>query len=227
MAELERCLQERDSAISVLQCNFKTSQDIANKLNKELNRIKVQNHEHIADIIKEHRADIKQRKKDYGKLKSENIKLKKKLDALPHLTYVDRKDSRNESLNSHRSEKVSSTVTKCNLMESTSEDHLSCSICAVTLFNYVPTYFCGEKVNPSCVKCLGDDGLDTFFSFPTGMPTSLVSHWIPSHEECEFGKCSLSSIASMKSHYVRIPDPGGSFSAMEDLMQKFRILFNQ
>ena len=165
------------------------------------------------------RCQAKKKKRDYGKLKSENIKLKKKLDALQQLSYVDRKDPRNESLDSYQSES--------NLMESTSEDHLSCSICGVTLFNYVPTYFCGEKVNPSCSKCFGDDGLDTFFSFPTGMPISLVSHWIPSLEECEFGKCSLSSITLMKSHYVRIPDPGGSFSAMEDLMQEFRILFNQ
>ena len=107
------------------------------------------------------------------------------------------------------------------------EDSLAdvCSICAVTIANYVPDYFCGEPLNPACIRCKSAASIeepDPFSSFPVfGMPISLASHWnpIPAFQE---NSLDISSILSMRSHYVRIPDPGATFSSMEHLLQDFR-----
>ena len=55
--------------------------------------------------------------------------------------------------------------------------------------------------------------------------SSLASHWIPS-SNCDYNSDyrSLSSFISLRSHYVRLPDPGKSFSSLEHLDQEFREL---
>ena len=98
-------------------------------------------------------------------------------------------------------------------------------ICALKLENYVPDYFCGEQINPACEACkFGTEGPsnDPFSAFPTdGVPFSLLSHWIPSTiSYCPSG--DISSILSMPSHYVKLPDPGEVFTSLEHLLQEYR-----
>ena len=170
-------------------------------------------------------------KNKLGKVTSKTIKLQNDIDTPAERNFNNSK--KYEVLQSHS---IIESNTAVHFKDSPSEKNsdapiqeelLCCSNCAVLLDNYVSMYFCGEKVNPTCVRCLGDYRDDPFISFLNGMPTSLVAHWVPSFEECKTEKRSLSSITSMKSHYVRLPDPGGTFSAMEDVMQEFRILLNK
>ena len=73
---------------------------------------------------------------------------------------------------------------------------------------------------------LSVSGSDVFSSFSEkGMPSTLVSHWFPLILEEDYPR-PLSTISTLRSHYARLPNPGYFFTAMEDLMQEFRILLN-
>ena len=55
--------------------------------------------------------------------------------------------------------------------------------------------------------------------------SSLASHWLPSaHCNNSSNFSDLSSFPSLKSHYVRLPKPGESFTSLEHLNQEFREL---
>ena len=59
--------------------------------------------------------------------------------------------------------------------------------------------------------------LDPFSSFSVrGMPSTLVSHWILPHESIR----SLSSIGTLRAHYVRIPNPGSLFLSTDEVMME-------
>ena len=51
---------------------------------------------------------------------------------------------------------------------------------------------------------------------------SQVSHWMPS-SHCH-KRSNISSISSLRSHYVRLPNPGQEFSKLEHMEQEFREL---
>ena len=106
---------------------------------------------------------------------------------------------------------------------------VKCGICKASIHEYALNYFGGKQEDQTCIDCLKNDGqLDSFKSFPSGgMPTTLVAHWIPSHLIGRDSACSdLSKIPSFRSHYFRLPNPGEQFTAMEEMMQQFRILLN-
>ena len=104
-----------------------------------------------------------------------------------------------------------------------------CSTCRVFTRNYVTNYFSGKQVDAVCSECfLTDPRMDCFTSFSNrSMPTTLVSHWIPlCHINLNSTGGDLSSLLSFRSHYTRLPSPGERFTAMEDMMQEFRVLLN-
>ena len=53
--------------------------------------------------------------------------------------------------------KKSSPQTKVSQPVSITNDETLCSICAVSIVNYVPKYFLGEKFNPACDDCQDKD----------------------------------------------------------------------
>ena len=64
-------------------------------------------------------------------------------------------------------------------------------------------------------------------SLPTdsNSSSSLLSHWLPSSytdNRCNFN--SLSSFPSLRSHYVRLPKPGETFTTLQHLAKEFREL---
>ena len=92
-----------------------------------------------------------------------------------------------------------------------STSQIRCTICSALIDNFLPEYFCGEAVNPACCKCKNNDSLtDPFSSFPIeGMPSTLISHWLPSSLSSEKWKSgNLSAIQTLKSHYVKLTFPG-------------------
>ena len=91
-------------------------------------------------------------------------------------------------------------------------------------------YFCGEKFNPACQACKANDSSwcpdDPFSSFPsTSQPASLVSHWLlpPQQSLAQ----NPSSISSLVSHCVKLPNPGDSFIAMEEVLELMRNMFDE
>ena len=80
--ELRHLLKERDATISILQCNNKTAQEVANKLNKELSDSKVEYDMLRENVSSEHLAEVKRLKKEFNKMKNENKKLKKQATAV-------------------------------------------------------------------------------------------------------------------------------------------------
>ena len=107
---------------------------------------------------------------------------------------------------------------------------ICCSICGVNIENFVSEYICGKRLDPECNSCKSDHNSphqNPFTSFSSGMPLSLVSHWLPSsYAHLNFVQTNLSLLPSLRAHYIRIPNPGGSFTAMEDVMQEYRIFLN-
>ena len=117
------------------------------------------------------------------------------------------------------------------LLVSDPPDEVTCSICCVQIDAYIPDYFCGEKINPACQNCKGEDDTqcpDPFKSFPDfDIPPTLISHWIPTFYKFDRSRSDLTSISTLRSHYVRLPNPGDYFTANEEIMQEFRILLNK
>ena len=53
---------------------------------------------------------------------------------------------------------------------------------------------------------------------------SLVSHWFPFWSDKDSNIGNLLSIPSLRSHYVRLPDPGKAFTSLEHVEYEFREL---
>ena len=53
---------------------------------------------------------------------------------------------------------------------------------------------------------------------------SLVSHWFPLWSDKDFTIGNFLSIPSLRSHYVRLPDPGKAFTSLEHVEYEFREL---
>ena len=67
----------------------------------------------------------------------------------------------------------------------------------------------GEKLGTACKFCDGEEP-GTFWSFPeSGMPSTLVAHWNPSHE---YKTESYLNSTSFKNHYVPLEDQDNSLA---------------
>ena len=176
------------------------------------------------DIFKRNSSEVKSWKRDLGKMTKKCIKLEKKLLSLEESNSV---SSRPDSFSEVSLDEAVSHQLDLEDQVPDSEDHY-CSICATKIDVYEPEYFSGELVNPACTSCK-DNAAETFSSFPVdGMPSSLASHWLPSTPtENGFVYFNLSSMPSMRSHYIRIPNPGDSFTALEHLLQDYRVFLRR
>ena len=51
------------------------------------------------------------------------------------------------------------------------------------------------------------------------MPVSLQSHWLPPNSLTSVG---LGSFSSLRSHYVRLPNPGSSFVSVKYMLEELK-----
>ena len=225
---LQKDNKEKDETIKNLEAERKSAREAAILINKVHNDTRISFENEKLDLFKKHKLEVKTWKRDLGKMTKKCINMERKLQSL------ELKTSTNTSRESYQ-DHFSQVLKKKTVVIQPSPEDLSaqlcyCSICATWIEKYVPEYFYGERINPTCMSCKGnDDNPDPFSSFPVdGMPSSLASHWNPSTDtEFSFNQFNLASMASMRSHYVRIPNPGDSFTAFEDLLQDYRVFLRQ
>ena len=84
----------------------------------------------------------------------------------------------------------------------------------------------GEIINPACHRCKGYGAEnDPYASFPdSGMPLSLLSHWSPPYA---LSTPSLSSIVSLRAHYLMLPNPGESYETAEEVFREFKRIWDE
>ena len=219
---LRKALKCRENEILELQIANKNAKEASNKLNEVLaqNRVKFQKEKNL--LVKEHRAEVKAIKKDLGNERREKVKLEMKLTNLFDEKEIDQ---------AHQKKKKKKTVknsTEAELSQHTiNNSRTFCSLCSDPVNDYQPEYFCGEKYNPACQTCKSNDSSwfpnDPFSSFPSDcQPVSLVSHKLLPQESLPQNP---SSIHSLVSHCVKLPNPGDSLITMEELLELMRDLF--
>ena len=123
-----------------LEKSKKKSDEISNKLKKQLSDAQCKFKKEKDEILKEHRKEVKGWRKDLGEETKLKIKLQEKLS--------------NKAENSASGQSISllKPVPQSESQEELAEETL-CSICAVPMKNYVQKYFHGEAFSPACDKC--------------------------------------------------------------------------
>ena len=96
---------------------------------------------------------------------------------------------------------------------------------------YSPQYFSGYKLHPACAICLKRDSLideepDPFSSFPSSsIPSSLLTHWIQPYQLSLSPPISAS--VSLKSHFVKLPNPGEILYTAQDILLELKELMKR
>ena len=219
---LKSDLNERDTIIRDLEASNKVAVETANRLNRKLNENRRLYEEEKQLLLKMHKNEVKAWKKDLGRANSNHLRLEKKVAHLQ--TTESSKPSPMHTLNESTVDLTQERVVEENAVEVAQEE--MCSICGKSISSYVPDYFMGETINPACSQCKGyDTEEDPFASFPDpGMPVSLVSHWSPPYI---LHKHSLSSIMSLRSHYVMLPNPGDTFLSTQEVLREWKLLWEE
>ena len=220
---LKKINNERDLVIKDLEKEILICKEATASINNAYNNNRIKFESEKIELFKQHKKEVKLWRRELGDMTRKHLNLERKFNSL-------KSEDANSFMNFVKEDldiKEDVTIAEPSYVL-TSET--MCTICSNIIDRYVPNYFLGEKVNPACAKCRGDDDLlDPFSSFAIdGIPTSLVSHWNPKlffNENCEYG--ALSSIMTLRSHYIKLPNPGERFTDMEDIMQEFRVLLNR
>ena len=172
-------------------------------------------------VIDDYDHDIDVWKRDLHEIHSAHLSLQQKVETLQTSTtfILEEPSSTDLDFNS-------------NYSSGAFEGTISCTICECELEDYAPEYYCGRKISPTCDQCkinanlnIGSSYPDPFSSFPAeGMPSTLVGHWIP------FGmgfNNSFSSIHSLRTHYVRVPNPGSRFLSTEEVILEMEMMMSR
>ena len=126
--------------IQDLEKSKKKSDEISNKIKKQLSDAQFKFKKEKEEILKEHRKEVKGWRKDLGEETKLKIKLQEKLSNTA------------ENSSSGQSTSLLKPVLQSESQVEISEETL-CSICAVPIINYVQKYFHGEPFSPACDKC--------------------------------------------------------------------------
>ena len=213
-------LRAQENVIHDLELANKNATEAAKQLNKMLNDNRAMFEKEKAQILKDHKKEIKAWKKDLGLANSNHIKLEKKFALLEATA---ESESNVPVMTSESHPIIVKKPPKAYEEEfMRKEEGEYCSLCAILIENYIPDYFCGEMMNPCCLKCKGSDdsASDPFSSFPDPvMPLTLASHWIqPPKNHTR----SLSSFPSLRTHYVLLPNPGDTFVSADEVLSEFK-----
>ena len=196
--QLEDIIENQADEIKTLEAANKIKKEISDKLNKNMNDLKVKYNKEKIETSKKHKAEVKNWRKKLGEETKTKIKLREQLQEYNKIDTT-RKKKLKKNL------KYASPL----INENNNQSSIFCSICSLDIPNYIPEYFCGEKYNPTCETCKDENySDDVFSSFSTPyQPLSLASHWLLPL------KClppqDPHSIPSLISHCVKLPDPDG------------------
>ena len=214
--EYKKKVENLKVEVKDLEVSNKTRKEVADQLNKKLSDSKIKSDQEMAKIIKTHKAEVKYWRKKLG----EETKIKMKL--IEKLEYVEESDTKESIVTTHKK-------TMGENLKSSLKENIFCSICSLSIQNYIPEYFCGEKYNPACQNCKEKDSSwtleDPFSSFPSPFqPISLVSHWLlPTADPIQ----SPGLIISLQTHCVKLPNPGDRFISVEEALEMMQILFQK
>ena len=199
--QLEDVIENQTDEIKNLQAANKTRKEISDKLNKNMNDLKVKYIKEKSEISKKHKAEVKNWRKKLGEETKTKIKLKEQLQDKENNKIDKEATTRKKKLK--KNQKSASPLIK----EKNNPSSIFCSICSLEIQNYIPEYFCGEKFNPTCQTCKDENNSDDVFSSFSSphQPPSLASHWLlplrcPPPQD-------PSSIPSLISHCVKLPNP--------------------
>ena len=233
---LKKKIKEQDDEINDLENNIKVKVKLSETLNKKLSDAKISAEKDKADATKRHKTEIKMWRKDLGEERKKVVKLEKKLDD---------KINNEHTPNEIRTPMQPGSAACLTPIISLSQSQTLCSICAKEIVNYKPKYFLGEVFNPACSDC--DDSIEGDNTGPDydgcshspqcvlrqpypppasfSMPTSMVSHWIPQNNMNKTLARNPSSISTLITHCVKLPNPGDSFLSMEEILEEIRNMF--
>lgn len=203
-------VEAQNTEIKDLDISNKTAKEVSNKLRKELRETKANFKKEKMAIMKNHKTEIKYWRKQLG----EQTKAKIKLENV-HNGY----ESKQKSTKNRTKKKIENNH-EISPSKSVGDDVVLCSICACSITDYCPEYFCGELYNPACMRCK-ENPEDLFSSFPTpSQPSSLVSHWLLPYSDNL--PQNPSSITSLRSHCVRFPSTSDEFYTLkQDFLEIF------
>ena len=156
IGNLEEALKSKDDTLHGLEGTCETARSIAIKLNTELCDIKVKHAEEVEKIKKNFKGETKQWRKELGKVRSENIKLKKRISSI-----AEAESNAKSIFNQNNRDIDNDDVESFDTTEINTENEKKeiCSLCGVFIENYVPKFFLGVPVNPACVKCEDKDDI--------------------------------------------------------------------
>ena len=216
---LEIELQKRNDTISTLEAACKTARESAVILNNMVNENRVKFESEKIAIFKEHKTEVKIWRKDLGEAIRKHKNLERKFKTLEdkqedHFIHA-------VKLEPTAQKDLDKSQVSCSYCI---EEH--CTICSRPIENYIPDYFCGERINPACYECKKDDDLcDPFSSFPSSdIPPSLVAHWNFNPKNIGAG---IGCICSLRGHYVSIPNPGDSYVSAEEVLLEFKAFLEE
>ena len=154
---LKTALKDRDDEIANLKIANKAAKEASEILNKKLTETRLKGEQEKAKLRKEHKAEVKARKKDLGETINKKIKLEKKLKELTDHCSSSTSSSGSTSIPGASEAEVPNTENVTLGNQSPYSDTM-CSICADPIPNYKPKYFLGEIFNPACDNC--DDSFE-------------------------------------------------------------------
>ena len=103
----------------------------------------------------------------------------------------------------------------------------SCTVCYSNLMLYGPNLNYAERQMEGavCERCFQMSPLDKLSSTQSlEIPSSLVAHWNPLPHDPPY---SISASATLRSHCVRLPNPGEIFYTAKDIFDEMKELFKK
>ena len=147
----ESIIEDQKEEIEYLEKANKKANQISNNLNKEFSTVKVKFNKEKELILKEHKAEVKAWRIELGEETKLKIKLEEQLSKSHEIL------TKSSSVLALPQPPV--VIESSSNLKDNSKETL-CSICAVSIVNYMPVYFLGERFNPACDKCKESDNLD-------------------------------------------------------------------
>ena len=149
ISQLELVERAGETEIEDLKRRIKKSDEVAIRLNRELNNIRLRNQDEKVVMKKDHKIQLKSLKKTIGKLTGENLRLKK-LKEQAAIEKVVRSMVRGKN----NAEVVNSDTCGEDMDVSDYDPStVICSLCGIIIQDYKPKFFLGEEINPACENC--------------------------------------------------------------------------
>ena len=137
---LENEIKEQKVKVSEIVIINKRLDTVAKNLQKELIEAETKSKNEVIETRKEFKAEIKAWRKDLGEERKAKIKLERQLEEL----------TKNQEKENPPAVTLSST---CSTSIESVQEEISCMICAQQIPVYIPKFFHGIEINPSCESC--------------------------------------------------------------------------